>query len=179
VIKGFLNKWGSSGDAPLDGLRPAHKTLAWTLGSTKPVDLTNGVEVSPFKGHANEDGGIKIPAALAAGQRAEQEHLLRREMGHQPLGLGLPPQPPKRWGRARSIAAWPARWGLDPLMATISAGSKPKSANGSTMAEACVMLHVERLLEGGVVATAEAIQGLVAQGRTVRESLGNRGLSSR
>lgn len=171
MIKGFLNKWGSSGVAPLDGLRPSHKTLEWTLGSAKLADLTNGLELSPFKGHANEDGGIKLSAALAAGQRAEQDHLLRREMGHQPLGLGLPPQPPKRWGRARSIAAWPARWGLDPLMVTISAGSKPKSANGSTMAEACVMLHVERLPEGGVLAPSEAIQGLVAQGRTVSEPL--------
>jgi len=39
------------------------------------------------------------------------------------------------------------------------------------MAEACVMLHVERLPEGGVLATSEAIQSLVAQGRTVSETL--------
>jgi len=39
------------------------------------------------------------------------------------------------------------------------------------MAEACVMLHVERLPEGGYLATSEAIQGLVAQGRTVSETL--------
>ena len=39
------------------------------------------------------------------------------------------------------------------------------------MAEACVMLHVERLLKGRDLATSEAIQGLVAQGRTVSETL--------
>ncbi len=39
------------------------------------------------------------------------------------------------------------------------------------MIESCVMLHVELLPEGGYLATAEAIQGLVAQGRTVAETL--------
>ncbi len=39
------------------------------------------------------------------------------------------------------------------------------------MNESCVMLHVERLPEGGYLATSEAIQGLVAQGRTVAETL--------
>jgi predicted RNase H-like HicB family nuclease len=33
------------------------------------------------------------------------------------------------------------------------------------------MLHVERLPEGGYLATSEVIQGLVAQGRTVAETL--------
>ncbi len=39
------------------------------------------------------------------------------------------------------------------------------------MSESCLMLHVERLPEGGYLATSEAIQGLVAQGRTVAETL--------
>jgi len=39
------------------------------------------------------------------------------------------------------------------------------------MPESCVMLHVERLPEGGYLATSEAIQGLVAQGRTMAETL--------
>jgi predicted RNase H-like HicB family nuclease len=39
------------------------------------------------------------------------------------------------------------------------------------MSESCVMLHVERLPEGGYLATSDAIQGLVAQGRTVAETL--------
>lgn len=39
------------------------------------------------------------------------------------------------------------------------------------MSESCLMLHVERLPEGGYMATSEAIQGLVAQGRTVAETL--------
>jgi predicted RNase H-like HicB family nuclease len=39
------------------------------------------------------------------------------------------------------------------------------------MSESCGMLHVERLPEGGYLATSEAIQGLVAQGRTVSETL--------
>ena len=39
------------------------------------------------------------------------------------------------------------------------------------MSESCVMLHVERLPEGGYLATSQAIQGLVAQGRTMAETL--------
>ena len=39
------------------------------------------------------------------------------------------------------------------------------------MSESCVTLHVERLPEGGYLATSEAIQGLVAQGRTMAETL--------
>jgi len=39
------------------------------------------------------------------------------------------------------------------------------------MSESCLMLHVKRLPEGGYLATSEAIQGLVAQGRTVAETL--------
>ena len=39
------------------------------------------------------------------------------------------------------------------------------------MTESCVNLHIERLPEGGYLATSEAIQGLVAQGRTVAETL--------
>lgn len=39
------------------------------------------------------------------------------------------------------------------------------------MNESCVMVHVERLPEGGYLATSEALQGLVTQGRTVAETL--------
>lgn len=39
------------------------------------------------------------------------------------------------------------------------------------MSESCVMLHVERLPEGGYLATSEATQGLVAQGHMVAETL--------
>lgn len=39
------------------------------------------------------------------------------------------------------------------------------------MNESCLMVHVERLPEGGYLATSEALQGLVAQGRTVAETL--------
>ncbi len=37
--------------------------------------------------------------------------------------------------------------------------------------ERLIQLHVEALEEGGYVATSEEIQGLVAQGRTVQETL--------
>ena len=39
------------------------------------------------------------------------------------------------------------------------------------MSESCVVLHVARLPEGGYLATSETTQGLVAQGRTVAETL--------
>lgn len=41
------------------------------------------------------------------------------------------------------------------------------------MNETCLIVYVERLPEGGYLATSEALQGLVAQGRTVAYS-GNR-----
>jgi hypothetical protein len=46
----------------------------------------------------------------------------------------------------------------------------PNTKN-TKMSESCVMLHVARLPEGGDLATSEAIQGLVAQGRTAAETL--------
>jgi predicted RNase H-like HicB family nuclease len=39
------------------------------------------------------------------------------------------------------------------------------------MAESLVHLHVERLAEGGYLATCNSIPGLIAQGRTVTETL--------
>ena len=39
------------------------------------------------------------------------------------------------------------------------------------MNESCMMLHVERFPEGADLATSEAIHGLVAQGRTVAETM--------
>ena len=39
------------------------------------------------------------------------------------------------------------------------------------MSEVVVKLHIEPLKEGGYVATSEALPGLVAQGRTVAETL--------
>ena len=39
------------------------------------------------------------------------------------------------------------------------------------MSASCLMLHVERLPEGGYQATSDDIQGLVAQDRTVAETL--------
>ena len=37
--------------------------------------------------------------------------------------------------------------------------------------EHVIQLHIERLAEGGYVATSDAVQGLVAQGRTIQETL--------
>jgi predicted RNase H-like HicB family nuclease len=34
-----------------------------------------------------------------------------------------------------------------------------------------IQLHIERLPEGGYLATSDAVQGLVAQGRTIQETL--------
>ena len=39
------------------------------------------------------------------------------------------------------------------------------------MSESSLMLHVEPLPEGGYLATSDTIQGLVAQGHTVAETL--------
>ena len=37
--------------------------------------------------------------------------------------------------------------------------------------EHVIQLHVERLPDGGFLATSEDVQGLIAQGRTMRETL--------
>jgi predicted RNase H-like HicB family nuclease len=34
-----------------------------------------------------------------------------------------------------------------------------------------IQLHIERLPEGGYLATSDVVQGLVAQGRTIQETL--------
>lgn len=34
-----------------------------------------------------------------------------------------------------------------------------------------IQLHVEKLPEGGYLATSDAVQGLVVQGRTIQETL--------
>jgi predicted RNase H-like HicB family nuclease len=34
-----------------------------------------------------------------------------------------------------------------------------------------IQLHIERLPEGGYLATSDEVQGLVAQGRTIQETL--------
>jgi len=39
------------------------------------------------------------------------------------------------------------------------------------MSESCLIPHVEPLPEGGYLATSDAIQGLVAEGHTVAETL--------
>ena len=37
--------------------------------------------------------------------------------------------------------------------------------------EHLIQLHIEKLPEGGYLATSDAIQGLIAQGRTIQETL--------
>jgi predicted RNase H-like HicB family nuclease len=37
--------------------------------------------------------------------------------------------------------------------------------------EHMIQLHIEKLPEGGYLATSDAVQGLVAQGRTIQETL--------
>jgi predicted RNase H-like HicB family nuclease len=37
--------------------------------------------------------------------------------------------------------------------------------------EYMIQLHIERLPEGGYLATSDAVQGLVAQGRTIQETI--------
>lgn len=37
--------------------------------------------------------------------------------------------------------------------------------------EHIIQLHIEKLPEGGYLATSDAVQGLVAQGRTIQETL--------
>jgi len=37
--------------------------------------------------------------------------------------------------------------------------------------EHVIQLHIEKLAEGGYLATSDAVQGLVAQGRTIQETI--------
>ena len=34
-----------------------------------------------------------------------------------------------------------------------------------------ILLHIEKLAQGGYLATSDAVQGLVAQGRTIQETI--------
>jgi predicted RNase H-like HicB family nuclease len=34
-----------------------------------------------------------------------------------------------------------------------------------------ILLHIEKLAEGGYLATSDAVQGLVVQGRTIQETI--------
>src|SRR5712671_4335717 len=42
---------------------------------------------------------------------------------------------------------------------------------GVITVEHVIQLHIERLPEGGYLATSDAVQGLVAQGRTIQETI--------
>ncbi len=42
---------------------------------------------------------------------------------------------------------------------------------GVVTVEHVIQLHIERLPEGGYLATSDAVQGLVAQGRTIQETI--------
>ena len=42
---------------------------------------------------------------------------------------------------------------------------------GVITVEHMIQLHIEKLPEGGYLATSDAVQGLVAQGRTIQETL--------
>jgi len=55
--------------------------------------------------------------------------------------------------------------------ATVEIPDRMEPDLGFTMAEQIINLHVELLPEGCYLATSEAIPGLVAQGRTVAETL--------
>lgn len=54
---------------------------------------------------------------------------------------------------------------------TVEIPDRVEPGLGLTMAEQIISLHVELLPEGCTLATSEAIPGLVAQGRTVAETL--------
>jgi hypothetical protein len=42
---------------------------------------------------------------------------------------------------------------------------------GANTVEHMIQLHIEKLPEGGFLATSDVVQGLVAQGRTIQETL--------
>ena len=89
VIKGFTQEWV----ALLITLRGFFWAPEQQI-QRKPclasvTDLADFFEMSPLKGHHNEDVGIGVPAALAAGKGAKQNHVFWGELLHQPLGEGL------------------------------------------------------------------------------------------
>jgi predicted RNase H-like HicB family nuclease len=62
--------------------------------------------------------------------------------------------------------AWSRSASLTHRIAAFNLFDRKKTVN-----ETCLMVHLKRLPEGGYLATSEALQGLVAQGRTVAETL--------
>jgi predicted RNase H-like HicB family nuclease len=75
----------------------------------------------------------------------------------------------RRCSRRRSSRGWSSVFVLG--KATVEIPHRVKPGLGLTMAEQIISLHVELLPEGCYLATSEAIPGLVAQGRTVAETL--------
>jgi antitoxin HicB len=49
--------------------------------------------------------------------------------------------------------------------------NNPTSRNACTMSEVLIAVKIEPLDEGGYLATSEELQGLVAQGRTLAETM--------
>ncbi len=75
----------------------------------------------------------------------------------------------RRCSRRRSSKGWSSVFVLG--KATVEIPDRVEPSLGLTMAEQIISLHVELLPEGCTLSTSEAIPGLVAQGRTVAETL--------
>ncbi|MFO7628409.1 MAG: hypothetical protein R6W06_02610 [Prochlorococcaceae cyanobacterium] len=58
-------------------------------GRACSADLSDLSQVITLKGHDHHQVGVRIPAAIAAGQGSIQDHLLRRKVGHQVPGEGI------------------------------------------------------------------------------------------
>jgi predicted RNase H-like HicB family nuclease len=75
----------------------------------------------------------------------------------------------RRCGGRRSSKGWSSVFVVG--KATVEIPDRVEPGLALTMAEQIITLHVELLPEGCYLATSEAIPGLVAQGRTIAETL--------
>jgi predicted RNase H-like HicB family nuclease len=66
-----------------------------------------------------------------------------------------------------------AVYSLDPHAHAIKPPKHERHAglSGVIVVEHMIQLHIEKLPEGGYLATSDEVQGLVAQGRTIQETL--------
>ncbi len=85
AIEGFAQEWITLAIAVRGLLRPPEQQIEREAGATGIANLSDLSEVVTLKRHDHQQIGIRIPAAVAPGQGAEQNHFLRRVLLNQPL----------------------------------------------------------------------------------------------
>jgi predicted RNase H-like HicB family nuclease len=107
---------------------------------------------------------LAIPAALLA--PARRQGIISRRKYHSLHNGKSRTRPDEVEFVHRKICA-----GCRRLARVINSHLQFSSSLGVLTVEHMIQLHIERLPEGGYLATSDEVQGLVAQGRTIQETI--------